>query len=150
MTSGIALVSRFNFSESLRVEHLHEILRIRIMELTYIKILLILSATTSIASHKTHRLPCRRSGLFKKIADAGKIQDGIINRTKVESLPHCVRDCLRNTECESINIKKKKYGRGKQLCELLNVTVHSSVLLHNVNWKHYEPLWSVSITNHQF
>ena len=115
------------------------------MELTYVKILPILSVTALIVvSDKIHRFPCRRSGLFKKISDAGKIQDGIINQTKVESLPHCVRDCLRNTKCESINIKKKKNRRGKQICELLDVTIHSSALVHNVNWKHYEPLSSVS------
>ena len=115
------------------------------MELTYVKILLILSVTAFIvASDKIHRLPCRRSSLFKKISDAGKIQEDIINQTKVESLPHCVRDCLRNTKCESINMEKKKNRRGERICELLNVTIHSSTLVHNVNWKHYEPLSSVS------
>ena len=59
------------------------------MELTYVKILVILSVTALIvASDKIHRFPCRRSGLFTKISDDGKIQDGIINQTKVESLPH--------------------------------------------------------------
>ena len=115
------------------------------MELTYVKTLLILSATVLIASNKIHRLSCRHFSLLKKISDAGKIQDGIINQTKVESLPYCVRDCLRNTNCASINIKKEKNIRGKQICELLNVTIHSSALVHTVNWKHYEPLSSVSI-----
>ena len=117
--------------------------RIRKMELASIKGFLILFA---MINAKIQRLPCRRSSIFKKISDAGKIQDGIINKTKVSSLPHCIRDCLRETKCESINIKKKKNRRGKQLCELLNVTVNSNVLFDNVNWKHYEPLSSVSIS----
>ena len=126
------------------IKTLAVILRLRTMELTCVKFFLILSPMALIINDKVHRLPCRRSSIFKKISDAGKIQDGIINKTKVPSLPHCVRDCLRNPKCESINIKKKKNERRKQLCELLNVTIHSSVLVHNVNWKHYEPLSSVS------
>ena len=116
-------------------------------DLKYLTVFLVVSMKCIfILSDEIYKLPCRRSGIFKKTGNNQKLLGEIMNVIHVETLPYCIRGCLREANCQSVNVKKIKNKNENFLCELVNVTIHSGILVNNVSWKHYEPISSVSET----
>ena len=111
-------------------------------DLKYLTVFLVVSIKCIFTlSNKIYKLPCRRSGIFKKTGNNQKLLGEIMNVIHVETLPYCIRGCLREANCQSVNVNKIKNKNENFLSELVNVTIHSGILV-----KHYEPISSVSET----
>ena len=76
-----------------------------------------------------------------KVTDRDKKLTGVILEARASSLPHCVRGCMNESMCSSINYKKVTNTMQENNCELLNTnrTSEGANLISAPGWLHYEP-----------
>ena len=76
-----------------------------------------------------------------KATDRDKKLTGVILEVRVSALPHCVRGCINESMCSSINYKKVTTTTQENNCELLNTnrTSEGANLISSPGWLHYEP-----------
>ena len=76
-----------------------------------------------------------------KATDRDKKLTGVILEVRVSALPHCVRGCINESMCSSINYKKVTNTMQENNCELLNTnrTSEGANLISAPGWLHYEP-----------
>jgi len=81
-----------------------------------------------------------------KVTDRDKKLTGVILEARASSLPHCVRGCMNESMCSSINYNKVTNTMQENNCELLNTnrTSEGANLISSPGWLHYEPTVQVS------
>ena len=80
-----------------------------------------------------------------KATDRDKKLTGVILEVRASALPHCVRGCINESMCSSINYKKVTTTTQESNCELLNTNRASegANLISSPGWLHYEPIVQV-------
>ena len=83
-----------------------------------------------------------------KVTDRDKKLTGVIKEAHTSSLPHCVRGCINESLCNSINYKRVTTNAQGNNCELLNTNIKSqgAYLIAAPGWLHYEPTVQVCVT----
>lgn len=92
------------------------------------------------------RMECRRDTLMKVTDRDKKLIGAVIAEVRVSSLPYCVKSCLNDSRCNSINHKRIEATPQGSNCELLsaNRTSEGTALTDAFGWLHYEPVVQVS------
>ena len=93
-----------------------------------------------VADAQIYRNECRRDAIMK-VTDRDKKLTGVILQVRASALPHCVRGCINESMCSSINYKKFATTTQGNNCELLNTnrTSEGANLIAAPGWLHYEP-----------
>ena len=94
-----------------------------------------------------HRTVCRREVLFKLTVRGKKLAEAasnIIQQRKEATLSGCVKGCLENAGCITINYKKLTQGSAAIVnCQLLDIVKANGSMVENTGWNHYEPIKQV-------
>ena len=100
-----------------------------------------------VADAQIYRSECRRDAILK-VTDRDKKLTGVIRNVNASDLPHCVRGCINESLCNSINYKKVTTNAQGNNCELLHTNRKSqgASLVDAPGWLHYEPTVQVCIT----
>ena len=98
-----------------------------------------------VADAQIYRNEYRRDAIMKA-TDRDKKLTGVILQVRASALPHCVRGCINESMCSSINYKKVTTTTQGNNCELLNTnrTSEGANLIAAPGWLHYEPTVQVS------
>ena len=104
-------------------------------------------SSSSGSENGIHRTACRREVLFK-LTDRGKKLAGgannIILQRKEATLSGCVKRCLENDSCITINYKKLHQGSAAtENCQLLDIMKSNGPMVESTGWNHYEPVKQV-------
>ena len=102
-----------------------------------------------VADAQIYRNKCRRDAIMK-VTDRDKKLTGVIFQVRASALPHCVRGCINESMCSSINYKKVTTTTQGTNCELLNTnrTSEGANLIAAPGWLHYEPTAQVCTRVH--
>ena len=94
-----------------------------------------------------HRMQCRKDVLFKLIDRNKKLtgqNNNIIEKTNQISLSTCIKKCLDNSNCITINFKRPNEGLPQaENCQLLNILKANGSIVAESGWNHYEPVKQV-------
>ena len=86
-----------------------------------------------------HRSGCRKETVFKIAARNSKLGHSLISSSEVKDISHCVKLCLDNNSCQSVNYLDDKSN--KPTCELLgSVFSGNGSLISSNGWKFYQPV----------
>ena len=98
-------------------------------------------------SESTHRSACRRDILMKATHRETKLErnaSDVISTIHSPSLSVCVRRCVREERCRSINYKASS-SAGEKNCQILAISnsTASTKISQATGWIHYEPITQV-------
>ena len=107
-------------------------------------VLLLVSYVVSVEA-QVFRSACRRDALMKltdrNVTLTGTAYD-IISRSRVSGVRSCVKLCLKENKCLSINYREVASTAQGNNCQLLNLTkaIEGASLTNVTGWMHYEPM----------
>ena len=89
-------------------------------------------------NYNIYRSACRKYAVFKATDRNAKVKGGLISVFYVNSLPHCVRECLAVSNCLTFNFSPTK---NQENCEILASSKSTDgTLVAATSWNHYEAL----------
>ena len=107
---------------------------------------ILLLLVSSVVDGQIFRMECRRDTLMKVTDRDKKLTGAVVAELRVSTLPYCVKSCLNDSRCSSINYNHNTATLQGNNCELLNAnrTSEGTALTGAVGWHHYEPVAQVS------
>eukprot|EP00795_Rhopilema_esculentum_P002210 gene2210-17812_t len=109
----------------------------------FVSLFLLLPLTWQ-STQPIYRSSCRSAALFKTtnrnqilVGNSG----GLISSIRTRNLPSCVRQCIKNPICSSINYKSTPGSNQENNCQLLTINLSSNDAEFSslVGWIHSEP-----------